>query len=208
MLAFRSGTSPAVESCFVGTLLRKLVWIRFRPAKCAWFLRRRLSSSPRSVPPVAGAGSQGDTRTLLDCEYPDGHFASHYTGGSRTPTGERRYLSMIRDVYSAIRPRLADDAVIAQLIGFANVRTQLPLYLEAMKAAGFQEWSPAAFERRYGVRCRTESVCEDPRRRRCVLGVTIVPSAKACPTLTDQSVAIAGPRYSVLMIGMITRARP
>ena len=78
-------------------------------------------------------------------DVPDGYFASHYTGGSRTPTGEQRYLSMIRDVFTAIHPRLADDAVVAQLIGFADVRAQLPLYLAAMKAAGFQEWSPAAF---------------------------------------------------------------
>ena len=81
-------------------------------------------------------------------DVPDGHFASHYTGGSRTPTGEQRYFSMIRDVFTTIRPRLADDAVVAQLIGFADVRAQLPLYLGAMKAAGFQEWSPAAFEQR------------------------------------------------------------
>ena len=81
-------------------------------------------------------------------EVPDGHFASHYTGGSRTPTGEQRYLSMIRDVFTAIRPRLADDVVVAQLIGFADVRAQLPLYLAAMKSAGFQEWIPADFEQR------------------------------------------------------------
>ena len=81
-------------------------------------------------------------------DVPDGHSASHYTGGSRTPTGEQRYLSMIRDVFTAIRPHLADDAVVAQLIGFADVRAQLSLYLAAMKKAGFQEWSPAAFEQR------------------------------------------------------------
>ena len=77
---------------------------------------------------------------------PDGHFASHYTGGSRTATGEQRYLSMIRDVFAAIRPRLSNDAIVAQLIGFADVRAQLPRYLGAMKEAGFEEWSPAAFE--------------------------------------------------------------
>ena len=81
-------------------------------------------------------------------DIPDGHFASYYTGGSRTPTGEQRYFSMIQDVFTAIRPRLADDAVVAQLIGFADVRAQLPRYLEAMKKAGFQEWSPAFFEQR------------------------------------------------------------
>ena len=81
-------------------------------------------------------------------DVPDGHFASHYTGGSRTPTGEQRYFMMIRDVFEAIRFRLADDAIVAQLIGFADVRAQLPPYLRAMNAAGFQEWSPPACEQR------------------------------------------------------------
>ena len=81
-------------------------------------------------------------------DVPDGHFGSHYTGGSRTLTGEQRYLSMIRDVFTAIRPRLADNAVVAQLIGFADVRVQLPLYLAAMKKAGFQEWSFTASKQR------------------------------------------------------------
>ena len=80
-------------------------------------------------------------------QVPDGYYASHYTGGSRTPTGEQRYFSMIRDVYAAIRPRLAEDGVVVQLIGFADVETQLPLYLAAMNQAGFHEWSPPTGQR-------------------------------------------------------------
>lgn len=73
---------------------------------------------------------------------PDGFFASHYTGGSRTPTGEQRYFSMIQNVFTGIRPHLADDGLVAQLVGFNDVESQLPLYLAAMRAAGFQEWTP------------------------------------------------------------------
>ena len=54
---------------------------------------------------------------------------------------------MIRDVYAAIRPRLAEDGVVVQLIGFADVETQLPLYLAAMNQAGFHEWSPPTEQR-------------------------------------------------------------
>src|SRR5207253_10499997 len=75
-------------------------------------------------------------------QVPDGHFASHYTGGSRTPTGELRYFSMIRNVFSSVRPHMADDGLVAQLVGFADVESQLPLYLAAMSEAGFQDWTP------------------------------------------------------------------
>lgn len=70
---------------------------------------------------------------------PDGYYASHYTGGSRTPTGERRYFRMIRDVFSSLRTIIAPDATIAQLVGFANVKAQLPMYLQAMTDAGYEE---------------------------------------------------------------------
>lgn len=71
-------------------------------------------------------------------QVPDGYYASHYTGGSRTPTGERNYFSMIEAVFSSVRRSVAPDAIVVQLVGFANVREQLPRYLEAMSAAGFE----------------------------------------------------------------------
>lgn len=67
----------------------------------------------------------------------DGYYASHYTGGSRTPTGARHYFAMIRSTFSSIRRVLAQDALVVQLVGFADVKRQLPNYLKAMDDAGF-----------------------------------------------------------------------
>jgi hypothetical protein len=79
-------------------------------------------------------------------QVPDGYYASHYTGGSRTPTGERRYFAMVETVFSSVRELIADDGLVVQLVGFAETRAQLPQYLAAMKAAGFEEWTPPLTE--------------------------------------------------------------
>lgn len=71
---------------------------------------------------------------------PDGFYASHYTGGSRTPTGRRRYFEMITAAFRSVRAILHPDGLVVQLIGFSDAATQLPLYLAAMSEAGFQEW--------------------------------------------------------------------
>ncbi len=75
---------------------------------------------------------------------PDGFYASHYTGGSRTPTGERNYFSMIRAVFTSVRQIIAPDAVVIQLVGFADFKRQLPLYLSTMAEAGFDTDANAA----------------------------------------------------------------
>jgi hypothetical protein len=54
---------------------------------------------------------------------------------------------MIRNVFGAIRPNLAPDALVVQLVGFADVISQLPVYQTAMQEAGFEEWIPPAVER-------------------------------------------------------------
>ena len=72
----------------------------------------------------------------------DGKPARYYTGGSRTPTGERFYFSMITEVFSSVREILAVDGVVVQLVGFADVKSQLPRYLAAMAAAGFETLAP------------------------------------------------------------------
>jgi len=74
----------------------------------------------------------------------DGRFESFYTGGSRTPTGQANYFSMIANAFSSIRELIASDATVVQLVGFADSRIQLPLYLQAMREAGFDEWRPSA----------------------------------------------------------------
>jgi len=79
-------------------------------------------------------------------QVPDGYYASHYTGGSRTPTGERRYFSMIRSVFSSVREFIDRDGLVVQLVGFADVSQQLPKYLATMSEAGFESWSPPGSE--------------------------------------------------------------
>jgi hypothetical protein len=79
----------------------------------------------------------------------DGEPPSYYTGGSRTPTGERSYFSMITEVFSSVREVLATDGIVVQLVGFADVKSQLPKYLASMAAAGFdalEPVTPSAFE--------------------------------------------------------------
>jgi hypothetical protein len=75
-------------------------------------------------------------------DVPDGYYASHYTGGSRTPTGEQNYYLLIKTAFASIRNILAPDAVVAQLIGFADIKKQLPRYLATMSDAGFERWVP------------------------------------------------------------------
>jgi hypothetical protein len=75
----------------------------------------------------------------------DGAGASFYTGGSRTPSGLRHYSEMIRLAFASVHRLIASDALVVQLVGFSDPGRQLPLYLDAMTAAGFDdtEVSPA-----------------------------------------------------------------
>jgi len=73
----------------------------------------------------------------------DGYFGSYYTGGSRTPSGERKYFSMILGVFSSVRKMIAPEGVLAQLVGFTDVKSQLPKYLDVMSDAGFDLLHPA-----------------------------------------------------------------
>jgi DNA modification methylase len=69
----------------------------------------------------------------------DGYDGSYYTGGSRTPTGRRRYFEMITAAFKSVRNVLSPNALVVQLIGFSDMTAQLPRYLEAMDNAGFDE---------------------------------------------------------------------
>ncbi len=69
----------------------------------------------------------------------DGAGEAYYTGGSRTPTGLRNYFAMITAAFKSVRSVIADDGLVVQLIGFSDIATQLPRYLQAMEEAGFSE---------------------------------------------------------------------
>jgi hypothetical protein len=69
----------------------------------------------------------------------DGCGQSFYTGGSRTPTGLRNYFNMIVNAFRSVARVLAPDGHVVQLVGFSNAPSQLPVYLDCMRTAGFEE---------------------------------------------------------------------
>ena len=74
----------------------------------------------------------------------DGHGASYYTMGSRSSLGLRNYFTGLSHAFSNLRQIIASDARVVQLISFSNANAQMPLYLDAMTQAGFEEASEGA----------------------------------------------------------------
>lgn len=69
----------------------------------------------------------------------DGHSDSFYTMGGRSQQGLRNYFTYLSDAFSNLRKTIATNATVIQLISFSDANVQLPLYLNAMNTAGFQE---------------------------------------------------------------------
>jgi len=69
----------------------------------------------------------------------DGHPASHYTCGSRSPLGLENYFRNVEECFRSVRQVVAQDAVLVQLVAFSDAESQLPRYLAAMDLAGFAE---------------------------------------------------------------------
>ena len=72
----------------------------------------------------------------------DGHAASHYTFGSRSPLGLDNYFRNVEECFSSVRQIVARNALVVQLVAFSNTESQLPRYLAAMELAGFAECAP------------------------------------------------------------------
>lgn len=68
----------------------------------------------------------------------DGHPGSHYTGGSRSSTGLTHYFGMIEQVFGSVREVVSPKAIVIQVVGFSDPRTQLRRYNRAMKNSGFE----------------------------------------------------------------------
>lgn len=81
----------------------------------------------------------------------DGCGASFYTFGSRTPTGLESYFRRLSAAFTSIRSLLAPDALVVQLVAFADTQSHLPRYLAAMNNAGYVE---ARLFDRYSSRLR------------------------------------------------------
>jgi hypothetical protein len=69
----------------------------------------------------------------------DGSGESFYTFGDRKTAGLPTYFATLEESFGAIRPLLALDALVVQLVAFAEPRRHLPRYLAAMEAAGYEE---------------------------------------------------------------------
>jgi DNA modification methylase len=68
----------------------------------------------------------------------DGLGASYYMMGSRTAKGQQAYFERLKVSYSRLRPLLARNGMVVQLIAFSKPAVQLPLFLDAMEDAGFE----------------------------------------------------------------------
>lgn len=76
---------------------------------------------------------------IADCL--DGQGCAYYTfGDRRTHTHEDDYFNRLRQAFAEVRKVLAKGAVVVQLVGFAKPQEHLARYLEAMEAAGFEEY--------------------------------------------------------------------
>ena len=69
----------------------------------------------------------------------DGSGSAYYCGGSRSPTGLRNYFQMITHAFSSVRRIMHLNGIVVQIVGFSDVKSQLPAYYEAMENAGFQD---------------------------------------------------------------------
>lgn len=70
----------------------------------------------------------------------DGQGASFYTFSARgNARHEELYFDKLCRIFDGLRSVVRHDAYIVQLVGFSNPTEQLPQYLSAMSAAGFEE---------------------------------------------------------------------
>jgi len=70
----------------------------------------------------------------------DGQGPSYYTFGNRSSnSGIDSYFNSLCLAFRSIRPFLAHNALIVQLVSFGDARAHLPRFLNAMEQAGYKE---------------------------------------------------------------------
>jgi len=69
----------------------------------------------------------------------NGRGESHYTLGGRSRLGIENYFTRVREIFESIHPFVQPDALLVQLVAFANPEMQLPAFLESMRLAGYEE---------------------------------------------------------------------
>lgn len=81
----------------------------------------------------------------------DGAGEAHYALGRRDESQLTRYFARLQAVFSSVRELLSPNAWVVQLVAFSDPSWQLPRYLRAMTAAGFEEIELSG-QRRRGAR--------------------------------------------------------
>jgi hypothetical protein len=71
-----------------------------------------------------------------------------YTLGGRSKTGIEKYFNLVTQSFLSVSRVIHPKAIVAQLVGFSDTSIQLPLYLKAMKEAGYKEIFPLSQEGR------------------------------------------------------------
>jgi hypothetical protein len=115
----------------------------------------RLSSKPKLIltsPPYPGVHVlyhrwQVDGRRETPAPYwlanlRDGHGESFYTLGGRSEKGLQNYFNRLTGTFQILRQIIDPDALVVQLVAFANPDAHLHAFLTAMMSAGYEEINP------------------------------------------------------------------
>lgn len=74
----------------------------------------------------------------------DGQGGAHYTFGDRRHRNLCGYFRGIADSFRGIRQVINPEAIVIQMVAFAEPQWQIPRFLEAMSEAGFEEVPPSS----------------------------------------------------------------
>lgn len=92
----------------------------------------------------------------------DGDPAAYYTLAGRHD--ENGYFTRLRSTFQALRRICGPETVMVQLVAFKDMESQLPRYLDTMRAAGFDELHERAERRVPGRRWYAQRRESDSRR--------------------------------------------
>lgn len=76
----------------------------------------------------------------------NGHGASHYTFGDRQTHHKRKYFYQLKRSFASIVKLCNKDTRLVQVVGFSNITSHLPKYLEILREVGFVELRPSGVE--------------------------------------------------------------
>ena len=76
----------------------------------------------------------------------DGKGGTDYTMGSRCDSGDNHYFQKLERTYRALGEVIPPNALVAQILAFAQPERQLPLFLNSMFDAGFHEIRPRSLD--------------------------------------------------------------